>query len=548
MNLSAPISEDHQTHQRLAAWASGLIVAGMIACVAQGGVLFGQRLVTGWNGTYLVIVCFLVSLEALYTKRALRGIRFLSRRWLIQRLSEWIVILVILKVVVFLVHDVAFGAELSSWQRLWLSLLRGLNEFGASLASGRQNFFNAFFTGEYVVACLFVFTAWLFSTRLAEDLIEIDPDLPVDLQFDAEGHPFDRSAARRKLLGHIFLIGSGLVFLTGMLRVDLGLFGFNPPGLQASILNVLIYFLLGFVLLSLTRLAILRAEWRSEDIPIDRQLTRRWIIYTAIFLVALGFFARLLPTAYSVDLLSSLGAFLNLVLALGRVILILLLAPILYVINWLLQLFRPQASATPPPQVPPLQLPPEFSAAPIPWLEVIKSLIFWTAFVALVVYAFRQYLEQRPELKLRLQHFVSWRRLSSLWQALRQSLHRLNRRLSRAIVGTLDRWQPPPITQSRGTDRFHLPPDRSSTRQRILFFYRALVQRGGEAGFARRSSQTPYEYSTTLRRAEPTVASEIDSLTGEFVEARYSRHQIEAERVKRVRQYWQRIKQALRKK
>jgi hypothetical protein len=73
-----------------------------------------------------------------------------------------------------------------------------------------------------------------------------------------------------------------------------------------------------------------------------------------------------------------------------------------------------------------------------------------------------------------------------------------------------------------------------------------MVRRGGERGVPRKPAQTAYEYSHALKSYLPNVAGEVASLTDEFVEARYSRHEVPAERASLVKGYWERIRLALR--
>ena len=63
---------------------------------------------------------------------------------------------------------------------------------------------------------------------------------------------------------------------------------------------------------------------------------------------------------------------------------------------------------------------------------------------------------------------------------------------------------------------------------------------------ARQSHQPPYEYQPNLSRVTPAVEPEVKALTDAFVQARYSRQEIEEEQTSAVRSYWQQIRRALR--
>jgi hypothetical protein len=87
---------------------------------------------------------------------------------------------------------------------------------------------------------------------------------------------------------------------------------------------------------------------------------------------------------------------------------------------------------------------------------------------------------------------------------------------------------------------------RLNARQRVYYFYLALIRRGGEHGLQRSPSQTPYEYASVLEPALPAVNEDIEALTGSFMEARYSRHEVPPEKAGQVKRLWERIRQSLR--
>ena len=80
---------------------------------------------------------------------------------------------------------------------------------------------------------------------------------------------------------------------------------------------------------------------------------------------------------------------------------------------------------------------------------------------------------------------------------------------------------------------------RLSARQKVFFYYHALLRRGHETGLSRIHSQTPEEYAIILEKSLPTVEKEIGSLTDAFSEARYSKHTIQDDNVRNVKNYWE---------
>jgi hypothetical protein len=85
-----------------------------------------------------------------------------------------------------------------------------------------------------------------------------------------------------------------------------------------------------------------------------------------------------------------------------------------------------------------------------------------------------------------------------------------------------------------------------SPRQKIVFYYQALLRRGNETGLPRDKSQTPNEYAELLEHSLPTVKEDVLSLTESFCEARYSRHPVEPQDANQVKAYWERIRQVFR--
>jgi hypothetical protein len=109
------------------------------------------------------------------------------------------------------------------------------------------------------------------------------------------------------------------------------------------------------------------------------------------------------------------------------------------------------------------------------------------------------------------------------------------------------RARQPSAARSASAPRRWINPRRLSPRQQVQFYYLAMLRRGSERGHARQPTQTPYEYARTLESQVPEIDQDVDGLTEEFIEARYSQHNIAPEQVGVVRRYWERIKRALRR-
>jgi hypothetical protein len=73
-----------------------------------------------------------------------------------------------------------------------------------------------------------------------------------------------------------------------------------------------------------------------------------------------------------------------------------------------------------------------------------------------------------------------------------------------------------------------------------------MVRRGGEHGYPRQPWQTPTEYAHRLIDSLPEATKDIEIMNSQFLEARYSLHEISEEQVSLVSSSWDRIRKVLR--
>ncbi|HEX9618249.1 MAG TPA: hypothetical protein VGA03_12625, partial [Anaerolineales bacterium] len=477
--ISPELVESLRVNERLWILAGHLLVSLMITCFSITVVQVGNRLAPNWDGRYLPWVTLVVSLEAMYTKRATRKLAVLSREWVLYRGAEMVVLLIGVKILLYAIREPGkLLYDLARWP---------------------DDFFSTFFSGEYLIAALFVFVIWAFSSSFAEDLAELEGDellledeLPVAITTD-------RVLARQQLVDRVILTGALMVILAAAVRIDLlSEWGFRPP-IRGSVLNVVAYFMLALALLSQTQFGILRARWTVERTPFNRNMGVRWLVYSLLFLLFLTALAWILPTRYTLGFLSVLqyviGLFLYALVSIWGFGM-LFLATLLSLLGF--RNVDPQNAENPPviPQLPPVS---PAEAAPIPWLDALKSIVFWIIFLGVIGFSIHQYLSQNQELlgKLRGLPGLAW--LARAWRWLRIWLLGVNHTVSTAVSAGIRRLRRPERPRSPGGGWGYVNLKRLTPRQRVIFFYLALVRRGGERGLARRSEQTPYEYQETLR-------------------------------------------------
>ena len=185
------------------------------------------------------------------------------------------------------------------------------------------------------------------------------------------------------------------------------------------------------------------------------------------------------------------------------------------------------------------------AATPWPWLELLKSLLFWAVFIGVIVAALVIYLRQNQELLQGLIRLPRLRQWFGRWDWLRARLLRAAQRVA-AWPASLRRSAPVmPASASAAWNFISLR--RLSARERVQFYYLAFVRRGREHGWPRRPGQTPLEYEQMLSATLPESQPDVAALTASFNEARYSQHQISVGQVSLVQRAWEKIKHALRR-
>lgn len=506
-------------NERAAIYLTYGIVASMLVCAAVPLIDLGERLFPSWDGRYLLPFCFVVALEGLLSWRASGKFTFPALGWFLYRGAEFVVILMGLKAYIY---------NHRGWDRLW-----------ADLPLWQDNF-NTFFGGEYFFACVLVIMVWLVAIRFAIDLSDLEGDEQL-LQLERDsGVQSDRAAARRRVITDIFIAGGVMIFFTAVLRSNLAFMGIAWPVFQTGLLNVVLYFVLGLVLLALSQFALLRARWSLDRIPLAHNLALRWAAYSAVLLVVSAAIAILLPTRYSLDLLDTLA----LIIAIVQFLLYLLLLLLLLPVQLLFSLLFGRTPNLPPVPEPPPEFPsiaPAESSGPVPWLEILQPIAFWAVFLGVLGFSLYYYLRQRADLVAALDRLPGWKWLRGFWRWLRGGVTAINAGIAGAIRSVADRRRRAAIAPWH-----YISLRRLSPRDRVRFFYLAMIRRASDSVSPRRPAETPFEYESKLAAQLPPTHDDIASLTAAFVEARYSRHEITSQSAKSARDHWENIRRALR--
>jgi hypothetical protein len=337
-----------------------------------------------------------------------------------------------------------------------------------------------------------------------------------------------------------------LFIITGLSRLRIAsLLDLSRPSTPGLVLNVLIYFLLGLVLMGQTQYTTLHRRWRAQSIKVTGKLSTRWVRYSLVFIGLITLVVFLIPTGYTMGFLEAAGSAFILLSRIAQLILG-LLAFIISLPLWLLMSLLGRDTPSPSlPMPPPQPVQPEKApAASLPWFETLRSLVFWIVALGIVFYVIRSYLRDHPQMREALSSLWLFRVihgfLTALWRSLTGMAKAVGARIPRRLL--LHRRERAPHEPAFRFFRLGA----LSPRERTLYYYLSILQRAGQQGFRRKDSQTPYEYDAVLEPNLPQAQQEMNLLTDDFVEARYSPHAIDHEREREVRARWERVKAALR--
>jgi hypothetical protein len=511
----------HQARTSRDIWLERLfrpaVIGVMFGSIAFSLVELVRLIFPAWNGTFLVVGCVLAALEANYSYQMIRSKSLRGEDLLRFRAIEIAMFFPLLKIGSY-VGD--------SWISLW-----------TDIQTWPHNLYR-FFDAETVAAFILAIASWHVSTQTTRDFERLNEPAHYHRHYVS---PMER------LTGRFFGGGVVLLIAAGLTRIGIAqLLDLRRPAVPGLVLNVLIYFLLGLVMLGQVRFATLRKRWQTQEIKVVDDLAGRWVRYSLSFIGIVALLAFLLPTGYTLGLLEVISWILGTIMAIMSLIVALVLWLATLPLAWLFSLMGTQPTIPylrqPPPQL--TQQESVASAAP-DWFQILRSLVFWTMALGMLFYVVRSYLRDHPDLLQTLAGLGPVRVLRGLWIALRGWLRGWSEALSDRVPS---RWR---IRLTRGAaksrESFRFLRLRAlSPRDQVLYYYLSILERARQHGFPRQRTQTPHEYSATLEPNLPGAQQEMGLLTEAFVEARYSQHAIESDQARNVRANWRQVKATLR--
>ena len=288
-------------------------------------------------------------------------------------------------------------------------------------------------------------------------------------------------------------------------------------------------------------------------------LARLWVIYSLIFLSGLVVIAFLLPTGYTLNLLSLLNLGVKFITYLVGIIFWLVTLPIAILSYLLGLLLGRQPEMERPSEFVPLTPPVEPSPAieTYPWIEIAKSIGFWLIFVGLIIYSVYYVINNRKGQfrYIRGSKIFVW--LGELWRAIKAHLHGFNRLVVSVVRTGIGRLRVQSSNLAPRNLWRYISIRKMTPREQVRFYYLTMEMKARESGFPRKESQTPNEYVekfiTDLHNQQDTGAGseapeeELEALTQQFMLARYSRHEVPDEMAELGKSYWSRIRRYLKK-
>jgi hypothetical protein len=492
-------------------------IATMAGCVALALVELAAMVSGADRTAYLVAICVLAGLEACYSYRLVERRRLRGGDALRFRAIEIALLFVLVKVGSYVGSSWSgVAAELRNWPSQPRTIVGVGDVLGAALVLG----------------------TWLAATATMRDLDRIAE--PISWRRDS-------SRIARSIAGRFFWGGAVLMIAAGLTRIGISaLLQLEHPKVPRLVAYVLAYFLVGLAMLGQIHLFRLRRQWQSQGISGSENVSKRWAGYSAMLIGVAIVLAVVIPIGYAGGLLETGAIVVNAVLY-ALTVVAWLVSSLVSLIIWLVSgLFesllgrggqgsRPLRPLPRRSEIPQVVLP---RVIP-PWLEVLRTAVFWCATLALVGYVVWSYLRDHPEIMEAL-------RKLRIVAALRALLAHLRRQVA-ATVAAIRQASADGEGDQGGVGRRQrrIRLSNRSPRERIQFYYLSMLRRAARAGIPRVRDQTPREYGSVLGPRLPEARPDLSSLTEAFLEARYSRHEIGKVREKRARLEWRAVRRAL---
>jgi hypothetical protein len=521
-----------------------VVIALMILAMFSGFIVMMRIVVPDGPWHFLPWIILLVSAESILTTRWLATTKIAVNR-LAYRAAEIVVILHFLRLFI------------------WL-LITGLpvgNEVEGYLFEP-----STFLDPIFIVFSILIFFVWQQTSAMIGTFFELQLE-PEEINYygkeSYERHKLPRPEFknRRELLENYFkqwLIG-GLILgvVASMTTFDLSNLGESAQALRTigrlglrpiMLIALLFYFITGLWLAGQGHLATMRSRWLLQDIESDPKMNRTWHRSSIALIFIIATIAAFLPIGSTFAISRILQIITLVTITIVNFVVTLLAVLLLLIVS----IFIPPSgentgqpldlSGAVPDQ---FILPPPPAQNPSPLLGILFWIVISFAVGAATIFFLRgrginitgsSFIRSLSHAWLR---FKAW--LASIWRGMGKPLKQLEQP-TRHRLQTVES----PAVSSLSWKR---PPFRSlSPREKIRYYYLSVVRRAEEKGIERKPNETPSEYAADLKKELPQADGEVDAITNAFLKARYSPQPMTGDDIGPVKETWNRIKFAIRKR
>ena len=338
--------------------------------------------------------------------------------------------------------------------------------------------------------------------------------------------------------------------LSGLANDGFQLRTISRLGLQPVMLAaLLVYFIGGLWLAAQGQLATMRSRWLLQDIELDTtMINRTWHRSSLALIGIVATIAAFLPIG-STFAISRLLQLISLALI---IVINLIFAIIAGIFFFIASIFIPSSTEEVAEPLELAEIIPEQFMLPPPPEQAPSALfggVFWIIVIVAVIAAVVFFLRGRgvpitgntitSVLSTSWQRFRAW--LLSLWRGIGKQAQRLEQ----SIRERLQMADSSPTGQlSWGRPSFRS----LSPRQKIRYYYLSVLRRAEDRGIERGTSETPSEFAADLIEEWPEADDEVEAITNAFLKARYSPQPMTGEDIGPVKETWNRIKSAIRKR
>jgi hypothetical protein len=531
MNTKTEIDKAKQTRQLQMA-LNFFMVSMMLTCFALILQIAIRMVYPFWGRYWFPIFTFLLTFISLFVRYFQRtSPQFFEQKVLFVTVE--IILILLLAKLISMISIIPMG-----WAVIW----QDIKSWSDSLL---QNFFNLDFLFRASGLLLIWLLTWLFSLPLNQ--LEEDEGL---MEQEKLGHiTTDRYRARQMLIRLVFNIGIVMIIMMVFIKSNLFVLPdiYLPSGILLTIL--LVYFFTSFMFLAINQYAIMKARWYLNDIKVKPDLAKHWIYYSLIFLISVILLIVFLPKDIPLDITTFAQWIADAITLIVSIIISIVLIPFAFVMAIIERLFSDATFDEPfEPIIPEMADILPQSVLTVPWWDVVKTILFWLIFIALIIFAITYYLNNRPKLLLFLRdlHLTHW--FGDFWKWFLKSFQQAQKATTETIQTGLRKIQV--FLQSR---QFSIPKlidltQKLPPRQTVIHIYADWIHWNGLHGIERHSGQTPMEYAQVYGQhmsQDVNTPEQLRGLTNIFITARYSHHPIEKAQAQDARNLSNLLKQSL---